>query len=153
MVGKLAETINGEQVAMWLIIAFLVAYFLYKEFPEFKKRISKSAIKETVEEMSEKTLSERLKAIEDKLAELDEKTEKRFSEMNEKLTSDYNRINSMEKEQQEFKRMQRGSLKERGIIMRALLALMDGSPDNELIRKSEQEINEYLITQAHQPGE
>lgn len=138
MVGKLAETITGEQVATWLIIAFLVVYFIYKEYPDFKKRITKGAIKEKADEITDKTVSERLDAI-----------EKKLSEMNDKLTRDYDRINVMEKEQKEIKRMHRSSLEERGLIMRALLALMEGAPDNDAIIKSEAEIREYLIQQAH----
>lgn len=138
MVGKLAETITGEQVAAWLIIAFLVVYFIYKEYPDFKKRITKGAIKEKTDEITDKTVSERLDAI-----------EKKLSEMNDKLTRDYDRINVMEKEQKGIKRMHQSSLEERGLIMRALLALMEGVPDNDAIIKSEAEIREYLIQQAH----
>lgn len=139
MVNKLSELVTGEQVAVWLIIAFLVVYFIYKEYPEFKKRITKSAIKEKVDEMSEKTVSERLDAI-----------EKQLSEMNDKLTRDYDRINVMEKQQKKIEKMQQNSLEERGIIMRALLALMESSPDNDKIQESEKEIQGYLVRQAHQ---
>lgn len=149
MVGKLSDLITGEQVAIWLTIAFLVAYFIYKEFPEFKKRISKGAVKEKTDEIADKTVSDRLDSIEQKLADLDEKTDRRFRELNDKFARDYDRINVMEKEQKEIKKMNHSSLEERGLIMRALLALMEGAPDNESIQKSEQEIREYLIQQAH----
>lgn len=139
MVNKLADLVTGEQVAVWLIIAFLVVYFIYKEWPEFHKRITKSAIKEKEEEYSEKTVSERLDAIERKL-----------EEMNDKLTRDYDRINVMEKQQKKIDKMQKNSLEERGIIMRALLALMEGSTENEKIRESENEIQNYLVRQSHQ---
>lgn len=134
--------VTGEQITQWLIIAFLVAYFIYKEFPDFRKRISKTAVVEKEQEVDKKTLLERLDAIEKKLREMDDK-----------LTRDYDRINTMEKEQKAIKRMQRNSLEERGIIMRALLALMEGSPDNEMTQRSEKEINDYLIKQAHQEEE
>ena len=139
MVNKLSELVTGEQVAIWLIIAFLVAYFIYKEWPEFQRRMTKSAVKEKEDEISEKTVSERLDAI-----------EKQLSEMNDKLTRDYDRINVMEKQQKKIDKMQRNSLEERGIIMRALLALMEGSADNEKIRESENEIQSYLVRQSHQ---
>lgn len=142
MVSKLSELVTGEQVIIWLIIAFLVAYFIYKEWPEFHKRITKSALKEQTEEQEEKTVLQRLDAI-----------EKKLEEMNDKLTRDYDRINVMEKEQKALRKMQRNSLKERGIIMRALLALMEGAEDNDLIASSEKEINEYLIEQSHQDQE
>ena len=145
MVNKLAELVTGEQVAIWLIIAFLVGYFIYKEYPELKNRISKSALKEQKDEMSEKTISDRIDAIEKKLDGM----EKKFDEMNDKLSRDYNRINVMEKQQKKIERMQRNSLEERGIIMRALLAIMEGVPDNEMVQKSEQEIQDYLVKQSH----
>lgn len=139
MVNKLSELVTGEQVAIWLIIAFLVVYFIYKEWPEFHKRITKSALREKEEEYSEKTVSERLDAI-----------EKKLEEMNDKLTRDYDRINVMEKQQKKIDKMQRNSLEERGIIMRALLALMEGATENDKIRASENEIQSYLVRQSHQ---
>lgn len=145
MVNKLAELVTGEQVAIWIIIAFLVGYFIYKEYPELKNRISKSALKEQKDEMSEKTISDRIDAIEKKLDGM----EKKFDEMNDKLSRDYDRINVMEKQHKKIERMQRNSLEERGIIMRALLAIMEGIPDNEMVQKSEQEIQDYLVKQSH----
>lgn len=138
MASEIQELVNGQQVLAWIIIAFLVGYFIYKEFPEFKKRVSKSAVDEKQQAETEKSLFERLDKIEKKLNELDEK-----------LAKDYDRINEMEKEQKDYRKMQANSLKERKIIMRALLALMEGSEDNQMIRESEKEINAYLIEQAH----
>lgn len=145
MVNELADMVTGEQVAIWLIIAFLVGYFIYKEYPEFKKRISKSALKEQKDEQSEKTISERIDAIEKKLDGM----EKKFDEMNDKLSKDYERINLMERQQRKLEKTQRNSLEERGIIMRALLAIMEGTPDNDKIKESEKEIQDYLVKQSH----
>ena len=138
MVGKLSEMVTGDQVVMVVIIILLLAYFIYKEYPDFKNRISKGEVKEKEQEINAKTLFERLDNIEKKLNELDEK-----------LANDYDRINAMEKEQKAYRKMQKNSLEERGIIMRALLALMEGSEDNPMVRASEKEINEYLIKTAH----
>lgn len=145
---KLSEMVTGEQVAIWLIIAFLVAYFIYKEYPEFKKRITKSVLKEKEDEYSEKTISERLDALEKKVDGI----EKKFDEMNQNLSRDYDRINDMEKQQKRIEKMQSNSLEERGIIMRALLAIMESADDNEKILESEKEIQDYLVKQAHQGG-
>lgn len=139
MVNGLQGLVSGEQIAAWLVIAFLVAYFIYKELPEFRKRVSNRAVKEKDAEYSEKTIIERLEAIEKKLKEMDDK-----------LVRDYDRINNMEKEQKEFKKMQRNSLKERELIMKALLAMMKGMPDNEDVLQSEKEIDAYLLEQSHQ---
>ena len=37
--GKLADLVSGESVAQWILIAALVIYFIYKEWPEFMNRI------------------------------------------------------------------------------------------------------------------
>lgn len=142
MMNEIQGMVTGEQVAVWIIIAFLVGYFIYKEYPEFKKRITKGALDEQKQEVSEKTILERLDAIENKLKVMDEK-----------LTRDYERINTVEREQKNVRKAQNKSLEERGIIMRALLALMEGSEESEKIRESENEINSYLIKQAHQGEE
>lgn len=142
MMSEIQGMVTGEQVAVWIIIAFLVGYFIYKEYPEFKKRITKGALDEQKQEVSEKTILERLDAIENKLKVMDEK-----------LTRDYERINTVEREQKNVRKAQNKSLEERGIIMRALLALMEGSEESEKIRESENEINSYLIKQAHQGEE
>lgn len=142
MISELQGVVTGEQVAVWLIIAFLVGYFIYKEYPEFKKRITKGALDEKEQEVSEKTILERLDAIEAKLKVMDDK-----------LTRDYERINTVEREQKNVRKAQKKSLEERGIIMRALLALMEGSEESEKIRESENEINRYLIEQSHRGEE
>lgn len=149
MLNKISELVTGEQVVAWLIIAFLVAYFLWKEYPEFKRRITKGALKEKESEQAEKSISERLDAIEKRFDGM----ERKFDEMNDKLSRDYDRINIMEKQQKKIEKMQRNSLEEREIIMRALLALMDGSSGNEKIDESAKEINAYLIKQAHAQNE
>lgn len=131
--------VTGEQVVEWILIAVLVGYFIYKELPEFRNRMSNRAVKEKEDEYSEKTIIERLDAIEKKLKEMDDK-----------LVRDYDRINTMEKEQKEFKKMQKNSLKERELIMKALLAMMKGMPDNEDVLASEKEIDAYLLEQSHQ---
>lgn len=149
MTGKISDLVTGEQVVAWLIIAFLVAYFIWKEYPELKRRISKSALREQKEEQSEKTITERLDTIEKKVDGIEKKFDEKFDEMNDKLSRDYDRINVMEKQHKKLERMQRNSLEERGIIMRALLALLEGYPANEKIQQSEKEIQDYLVRQAH----
>lgn len=139
MMSSIQGMVTGEQVVEWILIAVLVGYFIYKELPEFRNRMSNRAVKEKEDEYSEKTIIERLDAIEKKLKEMDDK-----------LVRDYDRINTMEKEQKEFKKMQKNSLRERELIMKALLAMMKGMPDNEDVLASEKEIDAYLLEQSHQ---
>lgn len=148
MAGKITEMITGEQVIMVVVIVLFLAYFVYKEWPAFRQRVSTSAVKEKEDEISEKTISDRIDTIEKKIDGL----EKKFDEMNDKLSRDYDRINVMEKQQKKIERMQRNSLEERGIIMRALLALMDSAAESDKINESENEIQSYLVRQSHQEG-
>ena len=141
MVGGLQELVTGQQIASWLIIAFLVVYFVYKEFPDFRKRLSKSAVKEKEEEISDKSIAERLDNI-----------EKAMKEMNEKLSRDYDRINVLERDYKKTENILKNSLEESGIIMRALLGIIEGLQElgaNGKTKESEDEIQKYLIRQAH----
>lgn len=141
MVSGLQELVSGQQIASWLIIAFLVIYFIYKEFPDFKKRISKNAVKEIEEELSDKSVAERLENI-----------EKSVKEMNEKLGRDYDRLNALEQDYKKTQRIINSSIEESGIIMRALLGIIEGLQElgaDGKTKTSEQEIHDYLIKQAH----
>ena len=44
MQNKIMELVTGDQVAVWILIAFLVGYFIYKEWPEFSRRVSGEAV-------------------------------------------------------------------------------------------------------------
>ena len=141
MVSGLQELVSGQQIASWLIIAFLVIYFIYKEFPDFKKRISKNAVKEIEEELSDKSVAERLENI-----------ERSVKEMNEKLGRDYERLNALEQEHRKTQKIINNSIEESGIIMRALLGIIEGLQElgaDGKTKTSEQEIHDYLIKQAH----
>ena len=52
--------VTGDQLLTWLIIAFLVGYFFYKEWPEFKRRITGSALEKASATATDKSLDARL---------------------------------------------------------------------------------------------
>lgn len=139
--SKISELVTGEQVAVWLIIALLVFYFIYKEYPEFKNRISASAVKDQKSDFNEKTVEQRLDGIEADIKEI-----------KEKLNQDFYRINDVETKQKKISLAQQESLEEREIMMRALLAALKGLHElgaNNDTSKSEDEINDYLNRKAH----
>lgn len=141
MVGKLSEMVTGAQVVEWLIIAFLVIYFIYKEWPEFRKRVSHGAVKEQKEEQVTRTVEQRLDAI-----------EKNIAEINEKMDRDYKRINRAEKRLDATEEVLEGSMEELEIIMRALRGVLRGLQEqgcNGPTKAAEEEINEYLNRKAH----
>lgn len=141
MISKIAETVTGDQVLSVLVILLLVGYFIYKEWPEFRRRVSSGAVKEQQEETADKSISERLDGIESRLNAIDEK-----------LANDYRRINELEKEKVRTRRVLEESLEEREIIMRALLGALGGLQElgaNGPTQKATSEINDYLNRKAH----
>lgn len=141
MEGKLLEYLSSGQLITWLIIAFLVCYFIYKEWPEFRKRVSSGAVKQHKDEAQDKSVEQRLAGIEERLTTIEEK-----------LTRDYDRINVIEKESRRNKQMAAASLEEREIIMRALLGALGGLQElgaNGPTQAAEAEIRDYLNRKAH----
>lgn len=141
MVNKLAEVVTGEQVAVWLLIAFLVGFFIYKELPELRKRMSSRALKEQKDEQTDKTVEQRLDSIEQELKEL-----------NDKVHRDYDRLNRIDRQIDKTKAAQADVMEELGIIMRALLGVLKGLQEqgsNGPTVEAEKEINDYLNKKAH----
>lgn len=144
MVNKLSETVTGDQLLSVLVVLFLIAYFLYKEWPEFKKRMSHRAVEEERENLNDLSNGERLQAIEERLGEIDGK-----------LMRDYTRLNRIEADTEKHRRMEVESLEEREVIMKALLGALGGLQElgaNGPTKQAEQEIRDYLNQQAHRPG-
>lgn len=141
MESKLLEYITGGQLIAWLIIAFLVGFFIYKEWPEFKRRITSGTKKEADTEQQGKQVSERLSAIERRLASTDDKMQR-----------DYDRLNRLETELKRNRRADQDSLEERKIIMRSLLGIIEGLQEigaNGPTKAAQAEIKEYLNRKAH----
>ena len=142
MISKLGDLITGESMAVWILIAFLVCYFIYKEWPEFRNRVSSGAVKEQKDELNERTVSQRLDTIESDVKEI-----------KEKIGRDYVRINSIEAQLDKTKIAQAGLMEELEIIMRALLAVLRGLQEqgaNGPTKAAEEEIQDYLTKKAHQ---
>jgi hypothetical protein len=141
MVTKLSELVTAEAVMNWLIIALLLGYFVYKEWPEFRKRVSRGAVKEKAEEIGEISLNERLSNIETEVRQMDEK-----------LDRDYKRINKMEAQIERMKTAQANTSEELTIIMEALLGALGGLQElgaKGPTKSAESNIQEYLNKKAH----
>lgn len=137
MINILGGSVSAEFFVMVLIALFLIAYFIYKEWPEFKKRVGGSAKAEN----EAKTVDERLALI-----------EKEQRDIRDMLANDYARLNITEKLTRANTKAISESLEERRIIMEALLACLVGlqeigadGPTGEAVRM----INAYLNRQAH----
>ena len=141
MLGKLSELVSGETLASWLLIALLVGYFIYKEWPEFRKRMYKDAVKEQKDEMIERTVDERLDSIENELEKLDER-----------LRRDYQRLNLFDQELEKSKKYQSNTAEELGIIMEALMGVLSGLQEigaNGPTKEAKSKIQNYLNKKAH----
>lgn len=143
MEHKLDELITADQMLTWIVIAFLVGYFIYKEWPEFKRRISGTAVNAVKEAAEDKSVLARLSAIETDVKDIKAKLER-----------DYTRINDMERWRGSMERMIADSLEEREILMQAMLGVLGGLQEigaNGPTKKAEEQIRLYLNRKAHMP--
>lgn len=143
MEHKLEELITADQMLTWIVIAFLVGYFIYKEWPEFKRRISGTAVNAVKEAAEDKSVLARLSAIEADVKDIKAKLER-----------DYTRINDMERWRGSMERMIADSLEEREILMQAMLGVLGGLQEigaNGPTKKAEEQIRLYLNRKAHMP--
>ena len=143
MVKVLENMVSGEQMVTWLIIFFLVAYFIYKEWPEFKKRISKGDVDAKAKEQSDKTVSERLESIETRLAGIEDK-----------LARDYERMNRFDRDIRRNRNELEEFVEENAIMMRAMLSVLKGLQElgtNGPTKESQKELEDWLNKKAHRP--
>ena len=135
------ELVTGDQVAAWILVAFLVGYFIYKEWPEFQRRVSGGAVKEEKEAAADKSVCDRLTAIEEEVRQI-----------KAKLDRDYDRLNDMERWRKSIQRIAEDSLEERQILMQALLGVLGGLQEigaNGPTKEAEKTIRQYLNRKAH----
>ena len=141
MESKLFGMVDEETLRQWFLILFLFGFFVYKEWPEFWKRIRNKVRHDEQLDQTDRSLSERLDQIESDVKEI-----------NEKLNRDYGRINAIESKIERDKHVMRDIKAEQGIIMRALLGALGGLQElgaNGATEKAKEEIVEYLNRQAH----
>ena len=98
-------------------------------------------MKDQAEESKDKTIEERLANI-----------EKSITEINARLSRDYDRLNGVEEQQKTAREFIDESLEEREIIMEALLGALGGLQElgaNGPTREAVKKINGYLNRKAH----
>ena len=145
MQNKIMELVTGDQVSTWILIAFLVGYFIYKEWPEFQRRVSGKAVKEEKDAAEDISVSKRLTAIEEDVKQI-----------KAKLDRDYDRLNVIERWKRTMQSIAEDSLEERKILMEALLGVLGGLQEigaNGPTKEAERTIRRYLNSKAHTPEE
>lgn len=136
--NKISELVTSEQIIAWLLIALLVVYFTYKEWPEVKKRLSKTVKHEQTEASMETRLS---------------KIEENITSINDKLNRDFDNLKETKDEIERQKHRLEESLEEREILMRSMLGVLRGMQElgaNGPTKEAQREIEIWLSRQAHQ---
>ena len=141
MEKTLQQVISADQLLAWLICAFLFGYFVYKEWPELKKRITEGTKQKAEAEATDKSLDARLTAIEADVKQI-----------KDKLDRDYGRLNDMEKWKKSMEQIVTESLEEREILMQAMLGVLGGLQElgaNGPTQEAVTTIHSYINKQAH----
>ena len=136
-------------------VVLLILFILYKDWPELKKRISAGPLKERKMEEVDASLEGKISILKDEVRELKMK----MLSVDEKLATDFARINSLERETDQMRKLAESSMEERQILMECNLAVLegirklgakewgnDGPPG---IRKAADDLHDYLNRKAH----
>lgn len=145
MEHKLMELVTADQVLTWIVIAFLVGCFIYKEWPEIRRRVSGGVLAEQREAAEDKSVNDRLSAIEADIKAI-----------KGKLEHDYARLNDIDRWKGNVQRMIADSLEEREIIMQAMLGVLGGLQElgaNGPTKEAEGRIRNYINKKAHMPDD
>lgn len=133
MMGILQGQVDGSTFVVILIALFIVGYFIYKEWPDFKKRMS--------EKRSEALLDSRMAQV-----------EKRLDEHQEMLSRDYKKLNALEDSVELNRQISSQTLEEMEIIMRAMLGVLGSLEElgaDGQTKDAQAEISDYLTKVAH----
>ncbi len=148
MISKLSETVPTDIFLTVFVVLLIVGYFIYKELPEFRQRMGAAERKKQKDKGDKDALIRRLDGMDERLKSIETK----FDDMDRKLSRDYNRINDMDDENRRTRQIVSQSLREREIIMRALLAALEGLQEigaDGQTKAAQKEISDYLNEQAH----
>lgn len=148
MTDLLESYVDSGEFVTFLVMLALVAFFIYKEYPELKKRVMHRSTKAIYSDINHEKVTSSLEGVQERV----EKLEATLDEMNKKLERDYYRLNTLEEDQRMDKKIQKETLEENEVIMRALLGMIGGLQElgaNGPTREAEREIKDYLNRKAH----
>ena len=146
--NKLAGQIDGDLFVLIFIAILVIAYFIYKEWPEFQRRVSKTSVKDKEDEVESAGIAKELEGIKKSIDELKES----IDEIKEKQARDYTRLNNLDKETNRQKKALADSLLERKLLMKGILACLDGLEQqgcNHIVSTTKTEISTFLNDAAH----
>lgn len=124
-------------------VLLLFVYVAYKEWPELQKRISSGVIKEKMAKDADESISSEIRELNRKILAIEEK-----------LINDYTRINRLERENDQIRKLAEASLEERHIMMECNLALLKsvrelGANGPTGVKEAEEKLQNYLNRRAH----
>lgn len=145
MISEIQNAVPKDSFITILLAVFLIAYFAYKEWPEFKKRMQSPAVRSAEEIQLQQDMAEKLENIESQVKRLNEKT-----------NNDFYRLENLESNMSDIKVSVGHSLEERELIMNALIGVLRGLQElgsNGPTKQSEHELMEFLNNRAHDQNE
>lgn len=160
---------SPESIVYVTPVVLLLVYIAYKEWPDFKKRISTGPLKEKQMRDTDESLAGEIRKMCSELQEFKESVNGEIREiradmlgMKDKLANDYSRINLLERNADQMRKLAESSMEERQILMECSLAMLkgirelgakewgnDGPPS---IKKAEDDLQDYLTGRAHRIG-
>lgn len=141
MIHKLAELVTAQQITTGLVILLLVGYFVYKEWPGFHDRMTSGTLKAHKVKETAETLAHRISGV-----------ERELQQVNEKLDSDYRRLDELEKWRKRTQSIVEESAEERELMIRGILGCIDGLQQlgaNGDTSQAKKALNDYLYKKAH----
>lgn len=143
MEGILSKLTSPEGIVYVTPVVLLLVYIAYKEWPELKKRISAGPMKDRQMQSADEQMSVEIREL---------RTE--VQSVKEKLANDYLRINRLERENDQIRKLAEASLEERHILMECILALLKsvrelGANGPTGVKEAEENLQVYLNRRAH----
>lgn len=137
MTEIIKEQIGDNLILLMILLLALFGYFVYKEWPEFRRRVSG----QTVEK---KDIESRLRNIETKLDDL-----------TAKVNRDYARLNALDNMIGCHETEIKDSLEERRLLMTGVLACLKGLKEqgcNGPVTEAITQYEKYMVDKSHERG-
>lgn len=145
MISEITAAVPKDNFITIFLAVFLIAYFAYKEWPEFKKRMQQPAVRSAEDIAVQQDMADKLASI-----------ERQIGRLNEKTNNDFYRLENLESAMSDIKTSVGHSLEERELIMNALIGVLRGLQElgsNGPTKQSEHELMEFLNNRAHDQNE
>lgn len=146
MEGILKQFTSPESITLVGPVLLLFTYVAYKEWPDLKKRISDSVLKDKRFHDTDENLTLEVRELRLKVTSIEEK-----------LANDFARINNLERESDQMRKLAENSLEERRLLMKCNLAQLKalkelGANGTTGVKEAEEELQIYLNSKAHNWG-